>query len=98
MSDRRPMKPARKPSFSTRVGVTRGLLRAARSAAERNKCAVAELLLAYAAPDLHGATTQVNGRTRSAIRVLDASREALDAVQAVAECNSRARSAKESGK
>lgn len=49
---RRPSTPARKLSFSSRVGVARGLLRAARFAAERDKCLVAELLLAYAAPDL----------------------------------------------
>ena len=88
---RRPTKPARKLSFSSRVGVARGLLRAARSAAERDKCAVAELLLAYATPDLQGATKQVHGRVRSAIKVLDAGQEAADTINALLDCQARAR-------
>jgi len=67
------------------------MLRAARSAAERDKCAVAELLLAYAAPDLQGASRQVNGRVRSAIKVIDVAQEAADTLKAVFACQDRAR-------
>jgi hypothetical protein len=68
-----------------------GALRAARTAAENGKCAVAEMLFGFGGVDLQGAVTRA--RTKGALfKSLDAGMEAADASKAIIDCRQRERS------
>jgi hypothetical protein len=82
--------PKRKLSVSIQARLARGALRAARSAAESGKCAVAEMLFGFGGVDLHGAVTRA--RTKGAVfKTLDAGMEAADASKAIIDCRKRER-------
>ena len=81
---------------SARLG--RGLARAAKAAAQRDRCEVAGILLAMAGTNVQAAVGRGRGgraRPAAALRVLDAAGEAADAAKAVIECRERARAARE---
>ena len=82
----------RKPPAGLQARLARATLRAARSAAEKGRCSVAELLFAFGNVDLQAAGTRVRSKG-AMLKALDAGVESADAAKAIIECRQRERSA-----
>lgn len=85
--------PVRKTSFRVRATVVGGMLRAARKAAEADRCVVAEMLWRLSGLGAVGASASSPGRYK---RALDITGTAAGTASAIIECHARARSSKES--
>ena len=88
----RRLAPKRKLPASIQARLARAALRAARTAAEGGKCAVAEMLFGLGNVDLQAAVR--GARTKvAALKTLDAGMEGADAGKAILDCRERERAA-----
>jgi hypothetical protein len=89
---RRKIVPKRKLPAGIQAKLARAALRAARTAAENGKCAVAEMLFGVGGGNLQAAAARARGKG-AAFKVFDAGKDAADAGKAIIDCRERERAA-----
>ena len=89
---RRKVVPKRKLPAGIQAKLARAALRAARTAAESGKCAVAELLFGFGGGNLQAAAARARGKG-AAFKVFDAGKDLTDAGKAILDCREREQAA-----
>jgi hypothetical protein len=80
----------RKLPAGVQAKLARAALRAARTAAENDRCGVAELLFGFGGGDLGAASARARSKG-AVLKVFDAGMEGADAAKAIIECRQRDR-------